>query len=592
MVHFRNIFTLLGFNKQKPPKDITAKQAVIKGETAPGDLFFQNALEAINFDEIIQAEGIERYQEMVKDPFVKTALMNKKFAVLSFPWSIKPASDDPRDIEIAQFVEWTFKDMAGIPENNLLAILDALDVGYSITEKNFKIIETGRWKGKVGLKSLKGKDPKTIELRTDDFNNIIGMRTKDIGRAVELDPSKFINFSYMQRYSGIYGTSDLRAAHRAFIIKVTAWRARSIYMQRYGNPTMIGRYEPNATQADQDKLLDVMKTINEETSITIPKDMLIEALQVATSGDDQYKNLIADLNQEILIGIIGSFLMIMEGKETGARAIGEVHQDTAFTIIKFLSLILANVINEEVIKQIVDFNFANVVQYPEYTIVAEVQANLVEESDILETLVQSGLQVSSKFVYERFNIPEPQEGDELLGEFTEQFADHRPEDKMKKRKKRSQMSEGFNRIFSEERDQSENQNLIDNTVKAVSARIERFHQKWKTGNSEVPISVIDALRDGILTARFQGQQNKIESKLVEEFSEVVVRPLTPTNVFESFRNRIPGLSKGEFSRMRKETNRIAQKEIISYMENPTVRLAEVFERLMKESYRKGKDERS
>ena len=55
-------------------------------------------------------------------------------------------------------------------------MLDALAVGVSVLEINWKVIEDGPWAGRVGLRSLKAKDTSRFVFQTDGFYNLTALR--------------------------------------------------------------------------------------------------------------------------------------------------------------------------------------------------------------------------------------------------------------------------------------------------------------------------------------------------------------------------------------------------------------------------------
>ncbi len=398
------------------PKRITREVAEKEIETAPQnlDMTFGGIIEAINKDKIISGSGLEKYQEMLRDPFVKTALSHKKQSVVSLPFVIQDGGTDPIDRQIGDFVRFAFEDMSGLFETFLLDILDGVDVGYSILEKNYRIIQTGDFKGSIGLKNIKGKNPDNFEVQVDEFGNLVGLTLKN-QTDHHLNIEKFIFFSYLPRYGDILGSPDLRAAHRAVIMKELAMRFRAIYLQKFAVPTIVGKMpRDNSTEGQRQELLETIAAINEDSAIVTFEDVMIEAFEISASTQNVYRDAINDLNKEIVIGILGAFLQSMEGTETGARSIGEVHERISNQTINFLSKILAAVVTDQVIVPLVDLNFPSVERYPFMTIDIKENIDLRQRADIINILVGAGLPVPVSHVLEQFNIPVAKEGEAVL----------------------------------------------------------------------------------------------------------------------------------------------------------------------------------
>jgi len=314
-----------------------------------------------NPDDLAGKYGIEVYQRMLHEPYVKAALRQIKMGVTSLPWEVVQASDAAADVAAAEFVRFNLEQLEGVFEQDLYDILDALDVGFSVTEKVYRIIARGPFAGKVGLRCLKAKDPSLIDFETDEFLNITALRltVDDLADPVLLDPSDFIVFAHLGRYESPYGQSELRAAYRAYWLIDNIWKFRAIYLEKFGGPTLVAKHPPGALESERTRLLGILNTIQNETGIVIPDDVTIEAIDISTRGEADYRSAIHDLRKEILVSVLGSFLTTEEGDRTGARAMGVVHQETAQVFVRFLARLLANTINEQLVRPLVELNFAD-----------------------------------------------------------------------------------------------------------------------------------------------------------------------------------------------------------------------------------------
>ena len=313
-----------------------------------------------NPDDLIERDGVVVYQQMLREPYVKAALRQIKMGVTSLPWDVAPASDAPEDVAAARFIRYNFDHLEGVFEQDLYDILDALDVGHSITEKVYRVLNRGEFAGKVGLRCLKAKDPSLFEFQTDRFLNITALvLSLDFDDPIDLAPGDFIIFSHLGRYESPYGQSELRAAYRAYWLIDNVWKFRAVYLEKFGGPTLVAKHPAGALESERTRLLDILQTVQNETGIVIPEDVTIEAIDIATRGEADYRSAIEDLRKEILVGLLGSFLTAEEGSRTGARALGEVHRDTVQIFVRFLARLLANTINEQLVRPLVELNFAS-----------------------------------------------------------------------------------------------------------------------------------------------------------------------------------------------------------------------------------------
>lgn len=361
-----------------------------------------------NPDLLVQSKGgLDVYRKMVADPHVKAALQQKKSALLAVPWDIVPSGNTDADLDIADFVRWNLTEfLVDSFSTDLMEFLYALDDGFSISEKVWKVVDEGPWKGKWAYSQFKSKDPKNYKFKLDNYGNILpdGLVNEDAKSSAGKDLSieKFFLFSYQKRYENPYGQSDLRAAYRAFWIKDVAWKLRSIYMERYSGNFLKGKYKPGDTKG-QAKLLEIFRSWSQETGVALPDGIDIEVIQLATSSGSEFDKAITAAAKEIIIGILGASLTVDEGQKTGARALGDVHMEVAKLFILSLDITLTSEINKQIIRPLVDFNFPGVVNYPKFAFDArsEITANDIK------TLKDAGIPIPDEWVYRKLKIPAP-----------------------------------------------------------------------------------------------------------------------------------------------------------------------------------------
>ncbi len=375
-----------------------------------------------NPDDLVKSKGrsVKIYQEMIREPFVKAALQQKKTSLLSVPWGIKPASQNPDHVTHARFVRWSLANLAGGFARDIWEMCDGVNIGYSILEKVPEIVTSGEWQGKITFHALKSKNPHYFGFDTDEFDNltengVIMTQAADGRINVPLPTEKFFIFSYNKLYENLYGQSDLRAAYRAYWIKDTAWKLRSIYMERFSGNALKGKYPRNKdAKENKEKLLDIFRSWQNETGVAIPEDLEIEVLNIATSSDSEYARAMSDCNQEIAIGILGETLTLNEGRKTGARNMGEIHAKVVDLLVLYLDMILSGDINEQLARELVDLNWANVDAYPEFYWYPREDYDPVQFGSAVKSWQEAGAEISKSWFYERTRMPLPSGPEDML----------------------------------------------------------------------------------------------------------------------------------------------------------------------------------
>lgn len=355
----------VGAGQGRPPAGADRERGVdveIARQRGPGGF-----TEFANPDDLVAKKGLDIYDRMMTDAQVRMAVNYKRFAVISADWDVLPGSADARGAEIAAFVDRSLERMRGSVVQSAFGIMNALVHGYSISELVFTPVESGADAGRWRLEAIKPKHPKDYDFDIDPFGNVTGLwLTDEMGRRSKLPLWKFVIYTYLPEYGRPWGRSDLRAVYKHWWSKDFLLKWWNIYLETYGAPTRVGKYPAGRTAASkQEDLKRVLRDIVNNTAITIPDDMEIEF--VAAAGEAGFEAAIEYHDRQIAKGIIGQTLTSDEGRRVGSLALGNVHQETMEDYVTFLRRdICESVINEQVIRRLVDFNFADVGEYPRF----------------------------------------------------------------------------------------------------------------------------------------------------------------------------------------------------------------------------------
>ena len=321
-----------------------------------------------NPDTLVGRKGFYMYDQMRIDDQVKACLTLKKFATLAPSYQIIPASDDEQDIEIAEFVEYCFEKMQGNLTDSILEIMTALDYGFSISEINYKTFDSGVHQGKIGIKNIKTKKPHYYNFAVDEFSNLLpnGIQYNQSGKDVRYPINKFIIFSYNKEFGNHYGTSDLRPAYRGYWSKDVLIKMWNIYLERFANPTAIGKYKANDPNA-RNNLRNILNNISANTNITHREgEYDIQFLESNRNATGDFETALNFYNKAIARSILIPDRLMAEG-DTGAYAQAKIHFDVFLFVISKLRLdIEDNVMGEQLIRRLVAYNYSNVETLPHF----------------------------------------------------------------------------------------------------------------------------------------------------------------------------------------------------------------------------------
>jgi hypothetical protein len=178
------------------------------------------------------------------------------------------------------------------------------------------------------------------------------------------------------------------------------------WLELFGMPQRIGKY--SAFDVDNRRLLEeAMENAGAAPWIVIPKETEVETSSAGSTGDGAaYNDFRRACNEEILITILGQTLTTMQN-ETGARSLGEVHQDVEGAKHRSDLRYVQRVLNFTVLPLLEKRGFpvkGGKFVFPESPDELTV-ADIVQLSDILE--------IPAKFLHDKYSIPMPEAGEAI-----------------------------------------------------------------------------------------------------------------------------------------------------------------------------------
>jgi len=320
-----------------------------------------------NPDEVLLSRGVAVYDEMeAKDAHVYAVYQTRRLAISLIPWEIIPANKSKRAAVIAEFVFSVIEDCKGPFSEDIKQLTDAIGKGFSILEIVWKYIAEGKWKGKYGIEELvfhKQRYWFFKDGRWHKQDSDIAMFGPDRLNAKEIPWEKIVHYAYDSQDS-LYGRAAFKPIYWFSWLKREGWKSWIIFLNRYGSPITKGTFPENTPQLDQDKLLEVLQTIQEETALIHPKDFDVSFLEAGHAAAASFRELSDSCNAEISKGILGATQTVEEGKR-GSYALSKAHSEVRRERIDADTVDICDVIQEQLIKRIVDFNFMTD-EYPQF----------------------------------------------------------------------------------------------------------------------------------------------------------------------------------------------------------------------------------
>lgn len=370
-------------------------------------LYDESQFAPYNPDSLVQRKGLKVYDKMMKDEQVAGCLDIKKTLVYGSGWHIEPAEDEDDNKalneqyqEHANFITECFTNgLKGSFTGALRDILSAFGYGFSLTEMLYYIIPKGKFKGKIGIKQFKTRPPHSFDLHTDKFANITKITQETGGDPIVLDDNElkyFVIYSYNSEFGNPYGRSDLYRAYRAYWSKDIIYKFRNIYLERFGMGVVVAKYPRGLGDDDRDVLEKMIKNIQVKTAFTMPKEVEVDLLETSKKGEEGFHTALDREDKAIAKAVLIPDKLGFTESEGGSYNLGENQFNLFFLIMDNMRMDIAeSVCDEQMIKRLIDMNYANVSKYPKFKFnaltqedkkkLAELVINAIEKKAIKQT---------------------------------------------------------------------------------------------------------------------------------------------------------------------------------------------------------------
>ena len=352
-----------------------------------------------------QPETMAYYRELEdKDEDVSNCLDTLKLSVLKRDRSVQAYDDSGPALEVKEFIE---QQLANLDFHTVLdCILDAPGYGFSVQEMMFDT--------SMGQASLIGIDdcPQELFLFGNRYQPQIGplqllpQPWASDGQVVPED--KFVVFTYRKRSRIRSGRPLLKAVFWPSWFKRNVQRLWLQYAEK-GPGTAVVSYNDAGNAAQAQQAVEIAQAIVERTAIAIPNGFTydVELLKVARAQDPSvYMKFFQTMQYSVARRILGETLTSF-GNEGGggSKAQGDTHADTLDDRSIELCLQTESIINRQIIRPLVLWNFGPKAPMPKWVFDTEEAEDLGLRLTIDSGLQRMGKQMSVGYVVDRYEVP-------------------------------------------------------------------------------------------------------------------------------------------------------------------------------------------
>lgn len=356
-------------------------------------------------DAVAYLELAEEMEE--KELHYLSVLGTRKRAVSQLPIEVEAASDDPEHEADAQLIrDWLKRDTL---ETELFDILDAVGKAYSVTEIVWQFTS------KAWLPSkLKWRDPRWFEFDRVDGETLL---LKGLGAPEPLAGFKYITHVHPAK-SGIPIRGGLaRAASWSYLFKNYSVKDWVTFMDAYGMPLRVGRYDNGATEDNIRLLMRALSMLGSDAAAAFPKSMEVEFIdRKGGEQGDLFERFATYCDLQVSKAVLGQTATtdaVAGGLGSGQST---VHNDVRKDIEKADAKLLAATLNRDLAQPIVMLNRGVRDAYPRICIGRPEAEDVKSFLEVVDAAVKNGVPVGVSTFRRRTGLEEPKPGEELLGQ--------------------------------------------------------------------------------------------------------------------------------------------------------------------------------
>ncbi len=333
------------------------------------------------------------YNEMrCSDVTVEMTLEAVKLPIKRAVVRVQPASEDKKDIEIAEFIQRAIlKPKEKDWPTTLDDILTFLEFGHSVLEKEFVNAPEGTVLSKLGFRKQNTID----KWNTDAKGSFTGITQRihinENEKQVFIPVENLLIFTRKKEGNNWRGRSILRPAYGNWYSKL---RYRNMALES-GSKSARGivsiKLQPGATKEDEANAGRLIQAYAANTlqGFVLPDGADLQILW-PSSGRPDFNPDIELNNQEIARNVMAGFLLLGTSK-TGSWALADVLQKNFIRAIQAIAEVIQEVLNRYLVPQLVGLNFPRVREYPEFLFEKISDADLVKWAGVMTQMYSAGI---------------------------------------------------------------------------------------------------------------------------------------------------------------------------------------------------------
>jgi Mu-like prophage protein gp29 len=284
-----------------------------------------------------------------RDGHLFAELSKRKRALLTLPFGVKaPPQASDAERKIAAEAEWWIRQLPGWREL-LMDMLDAIGHGFSCIE-----IEWGQ-KGDLWLPSAFHKRPaRAFTMPQDDLEQINLRRGGANGEP--LWPLGWVVHRHKSKSAPVAQSGLFRVLVWTYLFKNLSARDWAQFLNLYGLPFRIGKYDSSMGEAERRRLLMGIRMLAREGGGIIPKEASIELVSPSANQSAPFFAMVDWCEKVQSKVILGGTLTSQADGKSPTNALGNVHNEVRHDLLVGDAHMVADTLTQSLLWPILAIN--------------------------------------------------------------------------------------------------------------------------------------------------------------------------------------------------------------------------------------------
>ena len=298
-------------------------------------------------DSVLQSKGGDytTYEEVLRDDQVASTFQQRRLAVTSAEWGVRPGGTDRESHKAADQLRRLLEHIGwdGVTEKMLYGVF----FGFAVAECLW-----GRDGSEIILEDIKVRKQRRFAF---DEESDLRLLLRDNPQGEKMPERKFWHFCAGSDYDDEpYGLGLAHWLYWPVYFKRNGIKLWLIFMDKFGMPTAKGTYPVNATEEEKRRLLSALRAIQTDSGIIVPEGMQIELIEASRGGQVHYEGFVDRMNAAIAKVVLSQTLTT---DAVGGQYKAEVQKSVRNEVVRADADLVCDSFNRSVARWLTEWNF-------------------------------------------------------------------------------------------------------------------------------------------------------------------------------------------------------------------------------------------